>query len=260
MASSRQPEKLRLLLLNIVQWATLNGVITPNALERWLDPGDRASAVDLLRMAHGAGWLYHSDILRAEGSMFYATDEGRNAVGRDLAAYEIDYTDDPHYYGSAALCRTSRIAGELAREFPLLRVKSRWELRGDCQFNGSKMLEVAMPGEGLGHCRQPALLVVSPSAPHKLAVAVVIIPSYIQGAGIKTIVTRWREAEQVPKVYFYIGHQPLLELASDLVADTDEVEIRKLPSGSKEEEPLSDEESQAGCSLALETRTARVNT
>jgi hypothetical protein len=260
MASSDHPEKLRFELLNMVQWVTLNGVATPNALERWLDPSDRAAAVELLKMAHGAGWLYHSDILRAEGSMFYATEEGRNAVGRDLEVYEIDYTDDPHYYGSAALCRTSRIAAELAREFPLLRVKSRWELRGDCMFNGSKMLEVAMPGEGLGYCRRPALLVVSPSAPHKIVMAVVIIPSHIQRAGVKTIVTRWRKAEQVPRVRFYIGHQPLLELASELVADTDEVEVMRLPPGSKEEEPLSDEESLAACSLALGTRTAWVNT
>jgi hypothetical protein len=259
-ASSSHPEKLRLRLLNLVQWVTLNGVVTPDAVERLLDLSDRASAMELLRLAHGAGWLYHSDILRAEGAMFYATGPGRNVVGRDLEVYEVDYTNDPHYFGSAALCRTSRVAAELAREFPLLKVKSHWELRGDCLFNGSKMFEVAMPGEGLGYCRHPSLLVVTPSTPHEIVVAVVTIPSNIQGSGVKTIVTKWCEAEDVPTVYFYISHPPLLEVARDHVGDAEGVEIRPLPPGSKEGEPLSDEESLTGCSLPLERRTAWVNT
>jgi hypothetical protein len=259
MGSSKQPQKLKLQLLNVVQWVTLNGVVTPNALDRLLSPREPRSGFELLRLAHGAGWLYHSNILREEGSMFFATEEGRNEVGLDLGVFEVDYSDDPHYFGTAALCRMSRIAADLAREFPHLTVKSRWELRGDCLFNGSKLLEVAMPGEGLGDYRHPAALVTDPAAPFDPPIAAVMIPQ-IQASRVKIIIERWMESEAVSATHFYMGHPEMIRVAKEFVEKTDQVVIKKLPPGSKEGEPLSDEESLTGCSLPSGTRTAWANT
>jgi hypothetical protein len=255
--------ELRLSTLKVVEWVTLNGVVAPDAVEVWLAGRDKRPAHELLALAHGAGWLYYSDILRGEGPIFFATKAGRGEVGLDLPEFEIDYSKASHYLTTTELCCYSRVAAHLARELPGMQIKSRWELRVDQQFSGGAQIEVAGPGEGLGYYRRPHLVAIPRLGSDELPTAVVVFASHMQASRVAPIIKAWLESEEFGHLYLYVGDATVLEAVTKAVEKLGagcEVTVRELPLSPRAHEPIEDDGALRGCSLPSQSRTAWVNT
>lgn len=254
---------LRLSTLKVVQWVTLSGIVTPDAVEVWLRLRDKYPAEELLTLAHGAEWLYYSDISRDEGPMFFATKAGRLKVGLDLPELEIDYNLASHYMRIDELCNCSRVAAHLSVELPSWEIKSRWEMRADRLWIGDKsLLAVAATGQGLGYHRYPDLLMRPPAGLKELLRAVIILPSWMQASKVYPIIKTYLEDDGIGYLYVYVGDPDVLEAAEDAVEKLhakNEVDVRELPL-SPARKPIEDEGALKGCSLPSQTRTARANT
>lgn len=254
---------LRLDVLETVQWVIRNGVLTPDAVATWRGLPEVKEAEELLALAHGAEWLYYSNILRAQGGMFFATELGRHEVGLDMPRYEINFKSESHYFVTETLCINARVAAQLAVDFPDRQITGRWELRGDSLFAGEDLITVAMAKENVGYYKHPHLLISPGPESHGLDSAVLVMPYYFPGYKMPIILKHWLDYKDIGHLYLFIGDDSVSRAADKAIEKlecADVVTIKELPLSPAAEELIEDEEALKGCSLALESRTAWTNT
>ena len=226
----RWEHELRLDVLGSVACVARSGVITPDAVATWRGC-DTGAADELLRIAHGGGWLYYSHILRAQGPMFFTTQRGREAVGLDTGAYEVDFKWSSHPMVAASLCINARVAAAMSLQFGE-RVRTRWELRADSRFSGGPMMTVGSPGEGLGDFRHPGLVIEPEPGSEKGPGVVLVMSERMQGSTVKQILTAWHQAPGVSEVHCVIGPAYMLKAANDVLGELEggnTMVVRELP-------------------------------
>lgn len=226
-------------LLAHLEWICLNGMVTADALGVCFAlPGGCEEAHESLLVAHGAGWLHRTELLRAEDAIFFATEEGLTEVGMDPKAWLVNYDYVAHYALSGSTCMRTRIGAHLAQEFPDLVVKTRWELRVDGFFSGEGMMNVSKVAKFSGEHKFADITLVdegNPAAPYGI---VLIYPYLIQLDRVKAAVDAWLVHPRCEKLLLYIDDEKLRDAVEDFVNEHEQAErvsVLALPISEREQ-------------------------
>lgn len=225
--------------LAYMEWICLNGMVTADALGVCFAlAGGREEAQEALLLAHGAGWLHRTELLRAEDAIFFATEEGLKEVGMDPKAWLVNYNYVAHYALSGSTCMRTRVGAHLAREFPHLVVKTRWELRVDGFFSGEGMMNVSKVTKFSGEHKYADITLVdegNPAAPYGI---VLIYPYLVQLDRVKAAVDAWLVHPRCGKLLLYIDDEKLRKAVERFVDEheqSERVSVLPLPISEREQ-------------------------
>lgn len=240
-AASRNPKwhtDIKPGVLAHMEWICLNGMVTADALAVCFAlPGGCEEAHESLLLAHGARWLYRTELLRAEDAIFFATEAGLREVGMDPKAWSVDYDYVAHYAVSGSTCMRTRVGAHLAQEFPHLVVKTRWELRVDGFFSGEGLMDVSKVTQFSGEHKYADLTLVDedhPSAPY----GIVLIYSYLVPLErVKAAMDAWLVHPRCGNLIVYIDDEKLRKAAKRYINEheqSERVSVRALPISERE--------------------------
>jgi hypothetical protein len=236
--SRRWRRALRLEVLETTEWVTRNGVVTPDAVAMWRGYDDVGKAEALLAIGHGLGWLEYSDILRAEGGMFFASKQGRHQVGLDTRDYAVHLEGDGHYYRAAVACIHARVSALLSRTFPDREIRSRWELRGDRLFGRDKRPAVGTTKPYCQDYMSPHHLILGHGVARVLPEVVLVIAGAMDATKAREIVTPWLETDAIGHLHLFVSRpqdRVWLTRAVAKLGGVGDVSIEDLPRSPREE-------------------------
>jgi transposase len=169
--------KIRNDLLEIVEWIGWHGYVPVEAIATRFARSE-SDACQMLVLAHGAGWLDYTVMLREEGALFHITAKGR----AELIKPGIDLPPEwDTYYALVirqAIC--ARVAAKLETEHKGYLAKAMVEIRSRRGIGGTTAVAVAPMQARVVNRRSPDLELVSRTDPKepKMLVFIETEPSY----------------------------------------------------------------------------------
>jgi hypothetical protein len=220
-------------VLEVLNWVGLNGIVTTDSVATYFNkPGGPEEARELLAVAEGAGWLHHSELLRAEKEVFFATEEGLQQVGLPLEWLLVDYRNAAHY-ACGNTCMRARIGAALANEFPNLMVKTRWELRADGYFSGDRMLDISKITKFSGEHKHADLMLIDEADPYAPYGIVLAYPYEIKPHEVKAPAKAWIQHPRCGHLHLFIDSPSVRKAVTDFVTkelkQADRVTVWELP-------------------------------
>jgi transposase len=198
-------------LLEIVEWVGWHGFTPVDAIATrfGLSEGD---ACHLLVMAHGAGWLDFTTMLREEGALFRISRAGRKRLNKSMPApWEVLYSlvtrEAAH----------SRVAAMLELEYTDREARGSVETRTDCLIGGEALLAVAPTGTPIGTRRRPDNLLSTRGASDAMPHAVIVELLRIKADVAEEVIRAYSESDEVDLVHYYATHEEVLGAAKRAV-------------------------------------------
>jgi transposase len=194
-------------LLSIVEWIGWHGFTPVDAIatQRGLLEED---ACQLLVLAHGAGWLEFTTMLREEGALFRMSPLGRQALAKELPP-----TGTVTYSRVSAEAMCSRVAAALECEYRDCVVQSRDEMRTDHEIHGERLLAVAPAHSRIGDRRRPDMQLITRKESKRKPIAVVIEPSAMAERKVQAVIRAYSESDEFEKTVYYAAYPQVLKAA-----------------------------------------------
>jgi transposase len=222
-----QPEAGRRLLVDllaIVDWVGLHGFTPVDAIATKFGYLE-SEACHLLLLAHGAGWLEFTTMLREEDALFHISAAGRKVIGRTAPQMPRR-----RYSTVLAQAMSSRLAAVLECEFADREAKARFEIRNE--ISDQLWEDVGTRQSKVGARRIPDMILTRRGVYDLDPIAVLIEPRTPKESVLEDTMAAYAAAEQVGKLLYYICDDHTLWAAKRMVNKLgvgEAVIVRSLP-------------------------------
>ena len=216
-------------LLSIVEWVGWRGFTPVDAIAIRYGLSE-ADATQLLVLAHGAGWLDFTTMLREEGALFRISQAGRRSLGRSLPP-----TGTITYSAAIRQASCARLAAILECEQPDRDARAVLEMRFDYEVGAERLLRVGSAGKGLGRRVSPELMLSARGECAAKPDLVTIERGLIGEGKVENVIRTYSEYAGARRVYYYAAHQRVNKAAGKVVERLDlkgKVLVRILPRSS----------------------------
>ncbi len=228
--SDRAKDYLRPDLLEKVEWIGWLGYVSMGAIAKAFALSE-VDACQQLVLAHGAGWLEYSAMLRDEEAMFRISESGRQEL-RDLGIEVWPARPIISYSVVVRDVACAQAAAELQQMYPNHIAKTREELRRDQPINGEPIFRLEPLGSGIGDRMRPDLMLMPRGEWEGPTIAVMIERHLMQADKVERVFAALDKHDEVDAAIYYALLPQMVSVARGArkrLKPTKKISIRSLP-------------------------------